>query len=120
AEAQPQALGKGRAARGHRRLGLSRTRAKRESAATLFSSSANDSNGARVLIGVISDTHGLLRPEAVAALRGAEHILHAGDIGAPEVLAALAEIAPVTAVRGNNDKGGWAGRLPATAVFDAG
>jgi putative phosphoesterase len=73
-----------------------------------------------VLIGVISDTHGLLRPEAVAALRGAEHILHAGDIGAPEVLAALAEIAPVTAVRGNNDKGGWAGRLPATAVFDAG
>jgi putative phosphoesterase len=72
-----------------------------------------------VLIGVISDTHGLLRPEAVEALRGVEHIIHAGDIGAPEVLSALAEIAPVTAVRGNNDKGAWAGRIPATAVFEA-
>jgi len=72
-----------------------------------------------MLIGVISDTHGLLRPEALAALQGAEHIIHAGDIGASEVLVALAEIAPVTAVRGNNDKGGWANRLPATAVFEA-
>jgi len=72
-----------------------------------------------VLIGIISDTHGLLRPEAVAALRGAEHIIHAGDVGAPEVLAALAEIAPVTAVRGNNDRGPWAGQIPATAVFEA-
>jgi putative phosphoesterase len=72
-----------------------------------------------VVIGVISDTHGLLRPEALAALRGADHIIHAGDVGAPDVLASLSAIAPITAVRGNNDKGPWAGRLPATAVFDA-
>ena len=72
-----------------------------------------------MFIGVISDTHGLLRPEAIEALRGAQHIIHAGDVGGPEVLAALAQIAPVTAVRGNNDKGAWAARLPATAVFDA-
>jgi putative phosphoesterase len=70
-----------------------------------------------MLIGVISDTHGLLRPEALEALRGAQHIIHAGDVGAPDVLAALAEIAPVTAVRGNNDKGAWAAHLPETAVF---
>src|SRR4029079_3888540 len=74
---------------------------------------------AGVIIGVISDTHGLLRPAAVDALRGAAQIIHAGDIGAPEVLASLAAIAPVTAVRGNNDKGGWAGRIPETAVFEA-
>jgi putative phosphoesterase len=72
-----------------------------------------------MLIGVISDTHSLLRPEALAALQGAQHIIHAGDICAPDVLVALAEIAPVTAVRGNNDKGAWASRLPATAVFEA-
>ena len=72
-----------------------------------------------MVIGVISDTHGLLRPEAVAALRGADQIIHAGDIGAPEVLSSLAEIAPVTAVRGNNDKGAWAGRIPSTALFEA-
>jgi uncharacterized protein len=71
-----------------------------------------------LLIGVISDTHGLLRSEAIEALRGAQHIIHAGDVGAPEVLAALAAIAPVTAVRGNNDKGAWAARLPETAVFE--
>ena len=73
-----------------------------------------------MLIGVISDTHGLLRPEAVEALRGAERIIHAGDIGAPDVLAALAQLAPVTAVRGNNDKGAWAHAVPATAVLEAG
>jgi len=73
-----------------------------------------------LLIGVISDTHGPLRPEAVAALRGAERIIHAGDIGAPEVLAALAELAPVTAVRGNNDNGAWARKIPETAVLEAG
>jgi putative phosphoesterase len=73
-----------------------------------------------VFIGVISDTHGLLRPEALEALRGAERIIHAGDIGAPEVLAALAQIAPVTAVRGNNDKGAWAAHIPETAVLEAG
>lgn len=59
-------------------------------------------------IGVISDTHGLLRPEALDALRGSDHILHAGDIGDPEILSALKAIAPLTAVRGNNDDGAWA------------
>ena len=65
-----------------------------------------------MLIGVISDTHGLLRPEAVAALSGAQHIIHAGDVGAPDVLAALAEIAPVTAVRGNNTRAPRGGADP--------
>jgi len=64
------------------------------------------------VIGLISDTHGLLRPQAAAALRGVSCILHAGDIGKPEVLSALSQIAPVRAVRGNNDRGGWANRLP--------
>ncbi len=73
-----------------------------------------------MLIGVISDTHGLLRPEAVAALRGVEHIVHAGDVGSPEVLSALATIAPVTAVRGNNDKGTWAAALAETEVVEVG
>ena len=64
------------------------------------------------LIGVISDTHGLLRPEALHALARVEHIFHAGDIGSAEVLEALGRIAPVTAVRGNNDTGRWARALP--------
>jgi putative phosphoesterase len=64
-----------------------------------------------VRIGVISDTHGLLRPEAVRALRGSALIVHAGDVGAPEVLEALRGIAPVVAVRGNNDHGAWARAL---------
>ncbi|WP_177410151.1 metallophosphoesterase family protein [Pseudomonas sp. LFM046] len=59
-------------------------------------------------IGLISDTHGLLRPQALAALQGCDHILHAGDIGKPEILDALAELAPLTAVRGNNDRDAWA------------
>jgi len=59
-------------------------------------------------VGVISDTHGLLRPEAIAALANSELILHAGDIGKPEILAELEAIAPVIAVRGNNDQGEWA------------
>lgn len=62
-------------------------------------------------IGVISDTHGLVRPEAVRVLRGSALILHAGDVGAPEVLDALRAIAPVVAVRGNNDRGAWARKL---------
>ncbi|TPQ27079.1 metallophosphoesterase family protein [Methylomonas koyamae] len=66
-------------------------------------------------LGIISDTHGLLRPEALAALGGCERILHAGDVGKPEVLQALRELAPVTAVRGNNDKGAWAEELPESA-----
>ena len=66
------------------------------------------------MVGVISDTHGLVRPEALAALRGVALIVHAGDVGGPEVLDALAAVAPVVAVRGNNDRGPWARRLPAT------
>lgn len=63
-------------------------------------------------VGLISDTHGLLRPEAVAALAGSDLILHAGDIGKPEILEALEAIAPVIAVRGNNDRGAWAEEIP--------
>ena len=74
----------------------------------------------RWAVGVISDTHGLLRPEAVDALRGVDAIVHAGDVGSPQVLERLGELAPVTAVRGNNDRGAWARRLPATAVLKAG
>lgn len=65
-------------------------------------------------IGVISDTHGLLRPEALAALEGVSHILHAGDIGKPEHLDTLTRLAPVTAIRGNIDRGAWAETLPET------
>lgn len=68
-----------------------------------------------MLIGVISDTHGLLRPQAVAALQGCSHIIHAGDIGGPEIMADLGKIAPVTAVRGNMDRGAWAHAYPVTA-----
>ena len=71
-----------------------------------------------MLVGVISDTHGLLRPEALAALRGVDHILHAGDIGAVEILDRLREIAPVSAVRGNVDRDAWAAALPETEVVD--
>ncbi len=71
-------------------------------------------------IGVISDTHGLLRPEALEALRGSEQIIHAGDIGAPEILEKLAKIAPLTAIRGNVDKGAWARKLPKTEVLEVG
>jgi putative phosphoesterase len=73
-----------------------------------------------MLIGVISDTHGLLRPEAVAALRGVEHILHAGDVGDIAILDALREIAPVTAIRGNVDVAGACAELPATDVVELG
>ena len=71
-------------------------------------------------VGVISDTHGLLRPEAVAALAGVERIVHAGDIGSPDVLAALGRIAPVAAVRGNNDREAWAAGIPETEVVEVG
>jgi putative phosphoesterase len=71
-----------------------------------------------MLIGVISDTHGLLRPEAVAALRGVEHILHAGDVGDIAILDGLREIAPVTAIRGNVDGAGACAELPATDVVE--
>ena len=71
-------------------------------------------------IGLISDTHGLLRPEALAFLQGCHHIVHAGDIGNPAVLAALAAIAPLTAVRGNNDTGAWASGLRETEIVQLG
>jgi len=73
-----------------------------------------------VTLGVISDTHGLLRPEAVEALRGSDRILHAGDVGAFEILEALAKIAPVTAVRGNVDTASWARTLPETEIVEVG
>ncbi|MGA9755143.1 MAG: metallophosphoesterase family protein, partial [Desulfobaccales bacterium] len=72
------------------------------------------------LIGVISDTHGLLRPEALKVLSGVELIIHAGDIGNPRILAELARIAPVHAVRGNTDRAGWAVDLPLTRVVEVG
>lgn len=70
------------------------------------------------VIGVISDTHGLLRPQAVAALRGVAHILHAGDVGSPEILEELRTIAPITVVRGNVDQGAWARRIPHNQVVE--
>jgi putative phosphoesterase len=71
------------------------------------------------MIGLISDTHGLLRPEALAALKGSELIIHAGDVGKPEILDQLRTLSPVVAVRGNIDKGEWASQLPMTAVAEA-
>jgi putative phosphoesterase len=71
-------------------------------------------------IGLISDTHGLLRPEAVRALRGCDEIVHAGDVGDPAILDELRRIAPVVAVRGNVDRGAWADALPETAVVEPG
>ncbi len=84
---------------------------------------ATDRSAARkegYLFGVISDTHGLLRPEAVAALQGVGQILHAGDVGTIRVLEGLREVAPVTAVRGNIDRGVLAAELPRTAVVEVG
>jgi len=77
-------------------------------------------NTTTLTVGVISDTHGLLRPEAVAALAGVDQILHAGDVGTPAVLDALRTIAPTTAVRGNVDHGVWATALPMTDVVRLG
>ena len=73
-----------------------------------------------IRIGVISDTHGLLRPEAVEALRGAKHLIHAGDVGVPKILQQLAEVAPLTVVRGNIDKEPWARKLPESEVLQVG
>ena len=73
-----------------------------------------------MIVGVISDTHGLLRTEAFAALRGSDYIIHAGDVGDPAILDKLAEIAPVTAVRGNVDHGSWAQKIPATNLLEVG
>jgi putative phosphoesterase len=74
----------------------------------------------RAMVGVISDTHGLLRPEAVNALAGSQYIVHGGDIGEESILRTLEAIGPVTVVRGNTDFEGWARRIPRTAVLDAG
>ena len=72
------------------------------------------------IVGLISDTHGLLRPEAVAALQGSETIIHAGDVGHPDVLEQLQSICPVVAVRGNVDTARWAENLPLWSVVRAG
>lgn len=71
-------------------------------------------------IGLISDTHGLLRPEAIAFLQGSDHIVHAGDIGDPSILDALRAMAPLTVVRGNNDRQPWAASLPETEMIEVG
>ncbi len=74
----------------------------------------------QIIVGVISDTHGLLRPEAVAPLRGSDYIIHAGDVGDVEIVKQLNAIAPLTAVRGNVDRKPWARKLPETQVLEAG
>ncbi len=71
-------------------------------------------------IGVISDTHGLVRPEVLKTLEGVEHIIHAGDIGSPSVIEELCRIAPMTAIRGNVDAGDWAKEFPDTAIAEIG
>lgn len=72
------------------------------------------------LIGLISDTHGLLRPEALSALEGSDLIIHAGDVGGPEILEELRRLAPVVVVKGNVDTGDWCASLPETTVVEAG
>ena len=72
------------------------------------------------IVGLISDTHGLMRPRALSALEGSDLIIHAGDVGKPEILDQLRAIAPIVAVRGNIDRGAWASLLPLTAVAEAG
>lgn len=71
-------------------------------------------------IGVISDTHGMLRPQALAALQGSDYIVHGGDIGHPDILEQLRAIAPLTVVRGNNDRQGWAAEVPHSALLELG
>jgi uncharacterized protein len=71
-----------------------------------------------MIIGVVADTHGLLRSQVISALRGSDRIIHAGDIGNLQILDKLGEIAPVTAVRGNVDRGTWAKKIPATGVLE--
>jgi putative phosphoesterase len=72
----------------------------------------------KTLVGILADTHGLIRQEAISALQGCDLILHAGDVGKPEVLVALEQIAPLTAIRGNVDHGAWAESLPAQTTVE--
>ncbi|HWF94385.1 MAG TPA: metallophosphoesterase family protein [Xanthobacteraceae bacterium] len=73
-----------------------------------------------IIVGVISDTHGLMRPQAIAALRGCDLIIHAGDVGNPDIIKELAGIAPTHVVRGNVDKGDWAAELSLTELVEVG
>ena len=83
--------------------------------------SRDDSTSSRdILAGVISDTHGLLRPEAIAALRGCDLIIHAGDVGNAQVIDKLSDLAPTFAIRGNVDTGAWATGLPPTDIVEVG
>ena len=75
--------------------------------------------GAATIIGLISDTHGLMREKALTALKGSDLIIHAGDVGRPAVIERLRAVAPVVAVRGNIDKGAWVSQLPMTAIAEA-
>jgi uncharacterized protein len=75
--------------------------------------------GAATIIGLISDTHGLMREKALTALKGSDLIIHAGDVGKPAVIERLRAVAPVVAVRGNIDKGAWVSQLPMTAIAEA-
>ena len=88
--------------------------------AALDTGAAGSDHIARIVVGVISDTHGHLYPEVVERLKGVDHIIHAGDVGSWEVLRALRAIAPVTAVRGNVDLGGWADSLPSRVEVELG
>jgi putative phosphoesterase len=77
-------------------------------------------SGREIVVGVISDTHGLMRPQALAALQGSDLIIHAGDVGTPDVIKELAAIAPTHLVRGNIDTGDWAADLPMWELVEAG
>jgi len=88
--------------------------------AHVFGTASTRDAGAVLRIGIISDTHGLLRPEVEAPLAGVAHILHAGDIGSPNVIAGLQRIAPVIAIRGNVDAGHWAEHFPETRMITLG
>jgi uncharacterized protein len=86
----------------------------------VFGAASPRDAGAVLIIGIISDTHGLLRPEVEAPLAGVAHIFHAGDIGSPNVIAGLQRIAPVIAIRGNVDTGRWAEHYPETQMITLG
>ena len=85
-----------------------------------MSASRTETGSGRLTVGLISDTHGLLRPDAVAALQGSDFIIHAGDVGDPDIIPVLSRIAPVTVVRGNIDSRSWAGSWPPTARLELG